>query len=239
MGRVLRREFHGGAQGALIAASPWLGAEVPPLTLGEIRETLHLNHHKWKNEPEVFWVHDPMPGDFHIIGQIELSPEDLAASSDTYGGWHSVPLQALLQWRWDHDREALLRDEARHAAELAESQRRRAAARAEFLRTLTLDGLVDRTWFESWEDADSRVPLQACRSLIVNLVNDLRAEPRLNLGIVKKHLKKSVMDFNRLDQPHHFIATIEREDLCEAYEQIACAAGFPQASDQIERWREW
>lgn len=116
-GRILRREFHGGAQGALIAASPWLGEELPPLKLPVLRETLHLSHHKWKNDPRVFWVHDPMPRDFIIVGQIEPSPNDLAASSDTFAGWQSVPIHALLQWRWDHDREALLRDEVQHAAE--------------------------------------------------------------------------------------------------------------------------
>ncbi|MBL8820203.1 MAG: hypothetical protein JNL58_29540 [Planctomyces sp.] len=235
----MRREFHGGAKGALVAASPWLGKKLPSLKLRAIRETLYLNHHKWKNRPEVFWVHEPMPGDFIIVGQMELSPDDLAATSDSFAGWQSVPIQALLQWRWDRDREALLRDEDHRAADLAESQRQRATVRSEFMRTLTLDLLVERTWFASWDDVDSNLPLHKCRSLIANLVNELRAAPKLTLGIVKKHLKQSVMDLNRLNEEHHFISTIEREDLCEAYEQIVCAAKFPQVIDQIERWRDW
>ncbi len=174
-----------------------------------------------------------MPEDFIIVGQMELSPDDLAATSDFSTGWQSVPIQAQLQWRWDHDREALLKDEDRRAADLAESQRQRAAVRSEFMRTLTLDSLVDRTWFASWDDGDSNLPLHKCRSLMTELVNELRAAPKLTLGVVKKHLKQSVMDFNRLNEEHHFISTIQREDLCEAYEQIACAA--KSHSDRSDR----
>lgn len=238
-GRVLRRGIHLGAQGVLIAASPWLGNELPSLKSSAIRETLFLNHHSWRNVAEVFWVHDPMPDFFVVVGELELSSKDKKASSDTLAGWQSVPIQALLQWRWDHDREALLQEEARHAAERAEFQRQRAAARAEFMRTLTLDSLAERTWFQSWEDAEPALPLNECRSLIATLVNELRAAPKLTLSVVKKHLKQSVMDFNRLDEEHHFIFTTEREDLCEVFEQIACAAKFPQVIDQIERWRDW
>ncbi len=50
---------------------------------------------------------------------------------------------------------------------------------------------------------------------------------------------QSVKDFNRLDAVHHFISTMEREDLCEAYEQIVCAAKFPHVIDQIDQWRDW
>lgn len=238
-GRVLRQQFHGGAQGALIAASPWLGMKLPTQELPALRETLILRHHKWKGDPTVFWVHDLMPPDFIIVVQIELSPEDLAASSYTFTGWQSVPHHAQTQWRWDHDREALLRDEAQLAADLAETQRKRAAAHAELMRTLTLDSLLDRRWFASWEDFDSILPLHECRSIIDKLVTELRAAPMLTLRVVKKHLKQSVKDVNCLDAEHHFISTIEREDLYEAYEHIMCAAKFPQVVDQVDQWRKW
>lgn len=238
-GRVLRREFHGGAQAALIAATPWLGNELPPLDLPALRQTLILNHHKWKDERELFWVDDLMPPDFLIVGQIELSPDDLAASSYHSTGWQSVPIQALKQWRWDHDREALLRDEALEAANQAETNRQRAEVRAEYLRTLTLDSLVDRTWFPAWETVDSNLPIHECRLLIANLVNELRTAPKLTMGVAKRLLKQSVQAFNRLDAEQQFISTIEREDLCEAYEQIMCAAKFPQVVDQIDQWRDW
>ncbi len=238
-GRVLRCEFYGGAQAAMIAASPWLGDKLPSLKLAALRETLHLNHHSWKNDPQVFWVHDLMPENFITVGQLELSPGDLTASSETFAGWQSVPMQALLQWRWDNDREALLRDEATKAAELAELRREQAATRAELMRTLTLDSLADRNWLGSWENTKTSLPLDECRSLIGELITALRTSPKLTLSIAKKHFKHSVQEFNRLNDEYQFISTIEREDLCEMFEQIACAAKFPQLIDQIERWREW
>lgn len=238
-GRVLRRAFEGGAQAALIAVTPWIGNELPSLDLPMLRETLILNHHKWKNAPQRVWVWDMMPESFKILGQIELSAEDMAASSNAFTGWQNVPLQSLLQWRWDHDREALLRDEALEAANQAETNRQRAATRAEYLRTLTLDSLVDRAWFSAWETVDSNLPIREVRLLIANLVDQLRTAPKLTIRIAKRLLKQSVQAFNRLDAAQQFISTIEREDLCEAYEQIMCAAKFPQVVDQIDQWRDW
>src|SRR5687768_1791058 len=55
-GRVLRRQFQGGAQAALITASPWIGSEPPPLDLPELKETLVLSHHNWKDRREFVWV---------------------------------------------------------------------------------------------------------------------------------------------------------------------------------------
>lgn len=237
-GRVLRRAFEGGAPAALIVASPWLGDAPPPLDLPELRQTLILNHHRWTNHPERLWVFDTMPDDFRILGQIDLDPEAAAETSDTFGGWHSVPIQALKQWRWDHDRAALFEDEARETAAEAEHQRKRAAAREDYLKSLTLEALVDRKWFPNWDD-DPHRPTAACRGLMTHLVHQLRAEPNLTRTFARRLLQESVKAVNRLDAEQHGIATLEREDLFEAYEQILCAARFPQLIDQIDRWREW
>jgi hypothetical protein len=172
-GRVLQRAFTGGAQAALVGATPWIGTDVPSLELPVLRETLILTHHNWKGKPELFWTWDLMPSDFRIIGQIELSEADRIASSDAYTSWQSIPLQALTQWRWDHDREALLRDEADAAARLAELNRKRAAVREEYLRTLTLDALAGRPWFAAWEDSDAPLPISESRSILVRLIGDL------------------------------------------------------------------
>lgn len=142
-GRVLQRAFTGGAQAALVAATPWIGTDIPPLESSVLRETLILTHHSWKSKPEIFWTWDLMPEDFRIVGQIELPESDRTAPSASFTGWQAVPLQALMQWRWDHDREALLRDEADEAARLAELNRKRAAVREEYLRTLMLDALAE------------------------------------------------------------------------------------------------
>ncbi|MGE3778196.1 MAG: hypothetical protein AB7F89_13495 [Pirellulaceae bacterium] len=238
-GRVLRRQFEGGAFGALVAASRWIGREVPPLDLVELRETLVLTHHRWQATPEIFWAHSPMPADFTAIGRIELPPEDREASSFTFGGWHSVPLQALLQWRWDHDREALLREEAANAVAEAQRRQKAAAARAMLLRSLTLDSLAERKWLADWDSPSPGSPVAESRALLAQLVRELRAVPKLTKTTARRLMRQSVRAFNRLDSPRPFITTMEREELCEAYEQFACAAGFPELADEIDRWREW
>ena len=107
------------------------------------------------------------------------------------------------------------------------------------MRTLTLDSLVDRTWFPSWDADFSSLPLHESQVLMSRLVGQLRDDPKLTMGLAKRLLKQSVDAFNLLDTTHQFITTAEREDLCDAYEQIMCAAGFPQLADNVDEWREW
>ena len=239
VGRVLRRQMEGGAVGVLLAASPWIGATIPPLDTPILRETLVLTHHSWKGKREIFWVHDRMPLDFQIVGQIPLLGEDLAETSNTFGGWQSVPLQVLTQWRWDHDREALLREEAEKKAADSERQRQTAAARAEYMLTLTLESLAVKEWLDSWEDTEVGERMPEAKGVLVDLVKDLRAQTKLTKPVVRKMLKQAVEVFNRLDAGNNFISTIEREDLCEALEQIACACGMPGLAEDVDRWRNW
>ena len=238
-GRVLCSEFHGGAHAVLISGSPWIGDKAPPLDLPDLRSILYCNHHNYDSGPLLIWVHDLIPPHFIIIGELELSADELATSSNSYSGWEYIPNQVLMQWRWEHDREALVEEDARLFAEKTEASRQRAAVRAEYMRTLTLDSLAERVWFTTWEDTDIGLPLDECRSLIAKLVQELRAVPKLTLTIAKRLLKQSVKEFNRLDAKQHFINTIEREGLCEAYDQIMAAAKFPQAANQVELWRDW
>ena len=148
-------------------------------------------------------------------------------------------MQAVLQWRWDHDREALLLEEAEAAVALAKLQQQRAEQRARFMSTLTLELLANQSWFEAWEASHSDATIQQCRTLLVNLINELRALPKLTQGSVKKHFRQALKELNRLDADQHFITTLEREDLLEAFEQIACAAKFPYAVDVIDKGRDW
>lgn len=238
-GLVLRREFHGGAQGVLVAVSSWIGRESPPLDSPELHRTLILTHHSWNDHPERFWTWELLPATFVNLGTIELSREELATTCDAATGWHSMPHQVLTQWRWDHDREALLREEAQQAAELAESHRQQAARRAAMMNALTLDLLATRNWFESWRDRRDAIPVDKCRALLHALVLELQAAPKRTASVVKKCLQQSVEAFNDLDAARPFIQTIEREEIIEAYEQILCAAKHPLLVDQVERWRNW
>ncbi len=240
-GRVLRRQTEGGYPSALIATSPWIGNGLPSLDLSELRETLVLNHHGWENVRWHFWVSERMPSNFAILGRIEVSDEEFSADSNSYANWNAVALQVLAQWRWDNDREALLREEALKTAADAESRRRAAETRAKYLKELTLDTLVGRTWFANWEQDSDEAPrhLEAARAVISTLIEELRTATKLTKVTAKRFLRRSVEAFNRLDSERQFIDTVERDDIYEAYEQIMSAARFPQLADCIDEWRDW
>jgi len=238
-GRVLRRRFEGGGFAALVVGSSWIGNVPPVLDHAELRSTLVLTHHSWKGQRNLFWTHLRMPAEFQIIGQISLSDADLAVSSETFGGWQSVPLQTLLQWRWDHDRESLLREEAEQSAAKAERQRQVAQLRDEYRRTLTLDSLADRGWLETWRETSAECRHAEVQQLLQQLVQQLQAQTQRTKPRVRKLLKQTVEALNRMESHQPFIATVEREELCEALEQIACAAGFPALADEIDGWRHW
>jgi hypothetical protein len=142
-----------------------------------------------------------------------------------------------MQWRWDHDRENLLREEAQAAVQDTERRGIAAERRAEWLRSLTLETLASQTWFAIWDS--SRTTTDATRKLFAKLVEELRALPKLSSGPVGKLVQACVKELNRIDRQSQFIDTIEREDLYEAFEQILWAARQPSVIEEIEMWRDW
>jgi len=238
-GRVLRRQVEGGDCAALVAGSAWIGHALPPLDLSTLRAPLVLTHHSWRGQRNLFWTHLRMPAEFRIIGQLPLSNDDSAEFSDCFGGWQSVPLQALAQWRWDHDREALLREEAATLAAETERRRQVARVREDLLRTLSLKDLAERRWLDSWSGTAAEPHQADVRQVLCQLVHDLQGEVSRTKAKVRKLLKQAIGTLNQLDTRQPFITTIEREDLCAAFEQIACASGFPPLADEVNQWRKW
>src|SRR5688572_28417054 len=164
-GRVLRSEFEGGAHAVLLAASAWIGDQDPALSESKLRETAVLTHHAWGSHQNVFWSWDLMPAEFRIIGVLDLSESDRQATSQSHAGWQSVPIHAFLQWRWDHDREALLAEEAREEAAEADRRRIRAERRAAYMNSLTLESLAERNWFPEWEGEESLAQVEKIRNV--------------------------------------------------------------------------
>jgi hypothetical protein len=238
-GRVLRSEFEGGAHAALVVASTWIGDSEPPLSEPKLREMALLTHHSWDGKPNIFWTWHLMPSDFRAIGKIKLSNADRHATSQSYTGWQSVPLDTYAQWRWDHDREALLEDEARIDAEEAERRRVNSERRKAYMQSLTLDSLAERKWLEDSDDTESSTQVEKVRDVIVRLIADLRSLPKRTQANVQRRFRQAIKELNRIDANGDGIMTIEREDICETLEQIACAAKYPALASYIDKLREW
>ncbi|MER6768432.1 hypothetical protein ABT389_01515 [Streptomyces bacillaris] len=148
------------------------------------------------------------------------------------------------EWRWAHDREALLREqeaveERRRLA--VEAEKERYAAR---LAGLTWEQLLAENPFERWTPSPPFPPAafrraaarrvhQACREL-----RDLGPKPRKPAA--RKVLKSLVLWFNTADQAAGWvIETEEREDICLVLEELAHVAGHPSLVMEADDWREW
>ena len=103
--------------------------------------------------------------------------------------------------------------------------------------SVTLEKLAETQWFASW-DPELDTTRQA-RELVSRLVEELRNVPKRTKALVSKPVRAAIKDLNKLDKKQQFIDTIEREEICEAFEQIVCAAGQPSLVHEIDNWRDW
>ena len=225
---------------ALVVGSGWVGTAVPGLDEPRLREPLILSHHSWKNVKNPFFAVDNVPDDSQFIGTIPPLSEDLKLERTVLTSWESVRIQALLQWRWEHDREALVAEEAAKRAHEKEVALEMQRQRQEYLAAVTLGSLREKHRFESWEGAVSGGLIEACRGVFRDTIDDLMQDHgKVRKTSVTTALRGCVQRLNELDAEHRFIETVEREDLCQEIDEIACACGVPDVQGIADHWREW
>jgi hypothetical protein len=243
--RVLRANTEKERQGhgcpcILVAGSPWTGPEAPDLSDPQLRKVQKLTHHAWKNDLNLCWVSEPPPDSFQRLGTIKPSAADKRRQCSAFGGW-AFAYQVLMEWRWQHERDAVLREDAayaeRQAREFEEAERRRREA----LGALTLEGLRKKRRFLQWKGYAPDKAITACRTIFRETIDALLAlgknpeEPRL-LAILQACIER----LNKLDEEYaHFIETTIREDLCEEFDEVVHACGLGNHEDLADRWREW
>jgi hypothetical protein len=223
----------------LVVSSPWVGDEAKRPPDADIRRILAVSHHSWKGKPELRWICEPPPAHFPFAGNLELTAQDEALDSVAYGDWETLDLQPLLQWRWDHDRERLLQEEAEERQKVIERSRAFAAKQAEILRTTTLDSLLQRQWFEQWDLESEAAARDASRRLVAGFVQALHASPKPTKAVVRRHLRACVEAFNRLEAESPFIQTTHAEDIDEALAIIVTVVRHADLADAIDEWRDW
>lgn len=222
----------------LVAPSSWVGANPARPSDEEISQVLTLTHHSWKNARQMRWTVEPPPASFVPVGTIDLSEDDQASDSVAYGDWHTLNIQVLIQWQWDHDREGLLAaDQAERAAaeQTAEAFKKERALKQ---KSLTLEILLTRTWFEEWDDVKPKY-LKASRELLLQLVQGLLAAPKLDETLVEERLRVCVEAFNALEEKGSFIYTTHCEDIIDALDVIMSTAGYPGLVNKVDAWRDW
>jgi hypothetical protein len=113
------KDGHGrGRDSVLIASTSYLGESPPRIDDPTLRRLLRKKRFQFKDEPEFVWTEQPPPPDFVLVGNFPATEEELAIRPrGDYGSHWSILQAAYWEWRWDHDREALMR-------EMEESRRR-------------------------------------------------------------------------------------------------------------------
>jgi hypothetical protein len=226
-----------GPRAALVATTPWLGSAPPGLGEPRLREILHLTHHAWRNQRCARWVSDPVPASFTRLGTLEPSAKEARLECDSYGGWESDCDQVLRQWRWDHEREAVLAEDAR-----AEEEARRAteSARVAYqpLPRATLHEMRRQTHFKQWTGYVEKEYLQEARRIVraaidelIELGPDSPAAARLDV------FRECVEAFN--DSDGGWICTIEREHICDLLDELAALVDLDDYGRDLAAWREW
>jgi len=114
---IMNDRLYEGEPKALIAGSVWIGTEPPELDNPRLRELLVLTHHSWNADLHVGWVLDLPPLDFLVLGTLLPTAEDLLLDSIGQCGWEAFPMHAFMQWRWDHERDAVLQEDTEEDAE--------------------------------------------------------------------------------------------------------------------------
>lgn len=224
----------------LVACSAWIGTAIPKSDDPALRPVLCLTHHSWAGKREMVWISDPVPDGFIPLGRIQPTPDETATECSTFGGWSSMAIQPLMQWRWDNDRAAVLEEDKETDVKAIEDRKKAEAQRQAYLARVTLTDLLNHEFFPRWEDHTPAKAIRESRNLMVTTVRSL-----IELGESaseeerKAVLRLCIETFNKLDAKLRFIETVEREDICEEFEAIVHACGLGRYENLADEWREW
>ncbi|MDR3635089.1 MAG: hypothetical protein P4L84_14890 [Isosphaeraceae bacterium] len=225
--------------GIVVETSSWVGEEAPDLNDPRLREVLVQTHHGWGPNTWRVMVRGPAPDSFQRLGTIE--PRAAGPVLAVWTFWESLAREVLTQWRWDHDREALLVEE-KAAAERAKAEQAEAAKRQQdALDQLTLESLRKKRRFSMWKGDRPDKAIAACRKAFGEAVDALIAlGPNPKKRAVATVIRRCVEQLNSLDEQYDgFIETGEREELCREIDELVYAAGLRGSSGMADRWREW
>jgi len=212
------------------------------------------SHHAWNRPLLGGWVSEPPPVELRPLGRVPLRegeaervlhPEawvKLAAKTTELSrkvlplcAWGLLLRDARAQWRWDHERAAVLTEDAQLEREKQAKFGAALAAQGKKRATLQKKGVSSlrrRRFFGAWKGAVPRALISeaeaAVREAVVALAGKSPAQ-------ASRRLATLVRTFNRLEGRHdHGFDTVEREDIMEAVGLVAFACGVDdQVFDEV------
>ena len=219
--------------------------ETPEPALGWVKDNGGMTELKYAigfkpmPEPIICWIETPVPDTFVPIGTIAPTNEEGTLNWPSHSDWVYMMHQPLMQWRWDHERDAVLSEDAARKQAAAQQQQAEESDRQKWLNNVTLEQLETHVFFSDWEYL-SKEATEASRAIMTKTVSALK---KLGTSASKKkrmkELQRCIESFNKLDQELEFIETVEREDICCEFEAIVHACGLRSHECLADQWRDW
>lgn len=210
--------------------------KTPPKTDAALFAVQPVDHHDRERPLLGGWVSLPAPKTLRRLGRVPvkrtessrvLHPEAwvkvprkttaLAQKVLPLTTWDALCDEARAQWRWEHERAAVEREDAakgRQQADTLEAALARNRAEEEALLAKGLSGLQARRFFAVWEGEKSAELVRAAEDAMRDAVRELEG---LSPTRAAQRLAKLVKAFNALDGKHdeRFDAS-DAEDVMEA-----------------------
>lgn len=206
-------------------------------------EVQPLAHHAWNRPVLGAWVTTPPPQGVRRLGAVPLRAGEAArvlhpeqwvkqvvkTKADaqrvvSLASWDVLLRDVRLQWRWDHERAAVLAEDAARERQQASSLAAALEAHGrqrEAVVTRGVSALKRRRFFTAWKGSAPRALITAAEALLRDAVTSLEGKTPAQ---ATRRLRQLVKAFNALDGAHgHTFDGVDREDIVEALSTLALA----------------
>jgi hypothetical protein len=107
-----------GSKAWLVATCAYAGKEDPAIDDARLREVLVQNRFFYRNQPAIIWLGGKPPASLKRIGTIAPTQAESTMVCNMLGSWKEKSgNEAYLEWRWEHDRAALIAEQQKKDAE--------------------------------------------------------------------------------------------------------------------------
>jgi hypothetical protein len=222
--------------GVFVAAFDWMGSRAPQLADLKLSTLLHSD----SNNVQGIWIAEPPPATWKAIGVISL-PSEVTISSEAISGWGWIEsvlndhLQALREFGSFPSASA-----KGDPSEIEPQGTSKNEDKSSGRRELTLENVNRERYFEEWRACHRAHIVNEAERIIHHAVRDLAAvreqeSENKKIGILRKYIE----GFNELDEKHHFIDSIERDDILECFYQLVRDCHLSNAQEMADEWRSW
>jgi hypothetical protein len=153
----------------LLSTTDYLADHPPMVPEDRLRRPVEQHRFFYQGQRAICWLRGSPPPNFTLVFNLPLSNDEALIECNSYGGsWHEgTGLEVFMEWRWNHDREAL-EHEVQEDRVRSEQEQRRAALAQRPKRMLAEDtfwSLIDLLdWSNTGDDESVLEPLVSALS---------------------------------------------------------------------------